>query len=90
MLSPEEYTHTTPGKGFFQLGLFVATVFALAGVVSLVYEDKPSAPREFPGGLEEELGGPDAVRVRVGIIAERYEPPRADPLEQARKAGDPL
>ena len=63
MFSPYEYTHVTPGKGLFQLGCFVAAVFGLAGVVSLTYPDTPSAPREFEGGLERELGGPGAVRV---------------------------
>ena len=65
MFSPEEYTHTKPGKGLFQLSLFVATVFGLCGVVSIFYTDKPSAPREFEGGLEKELGGPSAVRVSL-------------------------
>jgi NADH dehydrogenase (ubiquinone) 1 beta subcomplex subunit 8 len=63
MFSPEEYTHTKPGKGLFQIGCFVAAVFGLCGVVSYTYPDKQSAPREFEGGLERELGGPNAVRV---------------------------
>jgi NADH dehydrogenase (ubiquinone) 1 beta subcomplex subunit 8 len=63
MFSPEEYTHTKPGKGLFQIGCFVAAVLALCGVVSMTYPDKPSAPREFEGGLERELGGPRALRV---------------------------
>jgi NADH dehydrogenase (ubiquinone) 1 beta subcomplex subunit 8 len=65
MFSPEEYTHTKPGKGLFQVGCFVAAVFALCGVVSMTYPDKPSAPREFEGGLERELGGPGALRVSL-------------------------
>jgi NADH dehydrogenase (ubiquinone) 1 beta subcomplex subunit 8 len=63
MFSPEEYTHTKPGKGLFQIGCFVAVVFGLCGIVAMTYPDKPSAPREFEGGLERELGGPNAVRV---------------------------
>ncbi len=63
MFSPEEYTHVTPGKGAFQIACFVAAVFGLCGVVYITYPDKVSAPREFEGGLERELGGPDAVRV---------------------------
>lgn len=63
MFSPEEYTHTPPGKGAFQIGCFVAVVFGLCGVVAAMYPDKPSAPREFEGGLEKELGGPNAIRV---------------------------
>lgn len=63
MMSPEEYTHTSPAKGFFQLSCFAASVGVLAWLVKLFYEDKPATPREFPGGLEEELGGPGALRV---------------------------
>lgn len=33
-------------------------------VVSTYYPDRPSVPRTFPGGLEAELGGPNAVRAR--------------------------
>ncbi|KAF4635188.1 hypothetical protein G7Y89_g2914 [Cudoniella acicularis] len=65
MFSPEEYTHVKPGKGLFQLGCFVAAVFTLCGVVGVYYPDKPSAPREFEGGLEKELGGPNAVPARA-------------------------
>ena len=68
MFSPEEYTHTKPGKGLFQLGCFVAAVFGLCGVVAMTYPDRPSAPREFEGGLERELGGPNAVRVSYEFI----------------------
>lgn len=71
MFSPEEYTHTKPGKGLFQIACFVATVFGICGAVNLVYADRPSAPREFEGGLEKELGGPKAVRVsNVDCIAD--------------------
>jgi len=65
MFSPHEYTHAKPGKAFFQLGCFIATVFGLCGIVSLTYEDRPSAPKEYEGGLEAELGGPLAVRARA-------------------------
>jgi NADH dehydrogenase (ubiquinone) 1 beta subcomplex subunit 8 len=64
IFTPEEYTHFTPGHGLMLLGCFVASVFALSGVVSFIYPDKVSVPRTFPGGLEEELGGPRAVRTR--------------------------
>jgi NADH dehydrogenase (ubiquinone) 1 beta subcomplex subunit 8 len=67
MFSPEEYTHTKPGKGLFQIGCFVAAVLTLCGVVSMTYPDKPSAPTEFEGGLERELGGPGVLRVRGDI-----------------------
>ncbi|MCJ1225666.1 hypothetical protein MMC12_002315 [Toensbergia leucococca] len=64
MFSLEEYTHFTPGKGFFLLGCFITTVLGLCGVVSVYYPDKPSALRAFPGGLEAELGGPNALPAR--------------------------
>jgi NADH dehydrogenase (ubiquinone) 1 beta subcomplex subunit 8 len=70
MFSPEEYTHTKPGKGLFQIGCFVAALLGLTGVVAMFYPDKPSAAREFEGGLERELGGPTAVR--VGILPDRF------------------
>jgi len=65
IFSPYEYTHTKPGMGAFQLGCFITAVFGLCGVVAMYYPDKPSAPREFEGGLEKELGGPEAVRARA-------------------------
>lgn len=39
----------------------------------MVYPDKQSAPREFEGGLERELGGPTAVRVsrKASIMVSR-------------------
>ncbi|MCJ1362308.1 hypothetical protein MMC16_001411 [Acarospora aff. strigata] len=64
MFSPEEYTHYTSGKAFFLLGCFITTTLGLCGVVSMFYPDKPSTPREFPDGLERELGGPNALRAR--------------------------
>lgn len=50
---------------FFLIGCFAAAIGTLYTVVSFVYPDRPSVPREFPGGLEEELGGKYAVRVSV-------------------------
>jgi len=64
MFSLEEYTHTPPGKGLFQVACFIAVVLGLSGAVAMTYPDRPSAPREFEGGLEKELGGPAAVRAR--------------------------
>lgn len=63
MFSPEEYTHVKPGTAMYQIGWFVAAVLGLCGTVAMLYPDKASAPREFEGGLEKELGGPGAVRV---------------------------
>ncbi|KAL9601813.1 MAG: hypothetical protein Q9219_002303 [cf. Caloplaca sp. 3 TL-2023] len=63
MFSPHEYTHFTPGRAFFLLGCFVATVFGLAGVVRLYYPDRPAVERTFEGGLDRELGGKGALLV---------------------------
>ena len=63
VFSPEQYTHVSAGKGFFHLGVFVATFLGFCGVVSFYYPDKPSAPRTFSNGLEKELGGPNATQV---------------------------
>ena len=63
MLSPEEHTHVTTGGALFGIGCFAAFILGTCGLIYLVYPDRPSAPRTFPGGLERELGGPNAVRV---------------------------
>jgi len=65
MFSPYEYTHTSPGKGALQILCFVSVVLGLCGVVSLCYPDVPTVPKEYEGGLEEELGGPAAVRAQA-------------------------
>lgn len=67
MFSPEEYTHQKPGTAAIQVGVFVLSVFGLCTVVGMMYPDKQSVPREFEGGLERELGGPNAVRVSYDI-----------------------
>ena len=68
VFSPEQYTHVTPRRGFFHLGVFVATFLGLCGVVSLYYPDKPSVPKTYESGLEKELGGPNAVPVRSPTV----------------------
>jgi NADH dehydrogenase (ubiquinone) 1 beta subcomplex subunit 8 len=73
MFSPYEYTHTPPGLGALQLLTFVGVVFGLCGVVSMFYPDRPSAPREFEGGLQEELGGPGVKRVCGSFILLSHE-----------------
>ena len=40
MISPEAYTHFTPGWGAVLMGCFVASVGVLAAVVSRTYPDK--------------------------------------------------
>ncbi|KAL4991743.1 hypothetical protein BDW68DRAFT_151193 [Aspergillus falconensis] len=64
VFSPEQYTHVTARKGLLQLGAFVVTFLGFCGVVSLYYPDKPTVPRTFTGGLEKELGGPNALPAR--------------------------
>lgn len=64
IFSPEEYTHVTGRQALARLGIFILAVVGLATGVSYVYPDKPSAPRTFPGGLEEELGGKQGVIAR--------------------------
>lgn len=46
------------------IGTFIAVFLGVTGVVYVNYPDRIAYPREFPGGLERELGGPGAVRVR--------------------------
>lgn len=72
MFTPEEYTHVTPGKGGMQFGMFIAAILTVVGVISLNYPDKQSAPREFEGGLERELGGPNAIRVSLVSSYQKY------------------
>jgi NADH dehydrogenase (ubiquinone) 1 beta subcomplex subunit 8 len=63
MFTPFEYTWVSPAKGAFQCAIFIAAFLGLCYAVRAVYPDKKSYPREFPGGLEKELGGAGAVRV---------------------------
>ena len=63
MFSLEEYTHMKPARAFLLWGGFIATVLGLSFAVRQSYPDIPSAPKEYPDGLETELGGPHALRV---------------------------
>lgn len=63
IFSLEEYTHMTPARGFLLWGGFIATVLGLSYTVSLYYPDRPSAPKEYAGGLDAELGGKGSLRV---------------------------
>lgn len=64
VFSPYEYTWVNSRTAFAQIGAFIAAFMGVCWVVGRLYPDKPSFPREFEGGLERELGGPGAVRVR--------------------------
>ena len=65
MFSPYEYTWVSPAKGAAQIGAFVAVFLGVCYTIAQVYPDKQSYPREYEGGLERELGGKGAVRVRL-------------------------
>ena len=60
----EEYTHMTPARGFLLWGGFISAVLGLSFLVHTYYPDRPSAPKEYPDGLEPELGGKGSLRVR--------------------------
>lgn len=62
VFAPEEYTFYTPRQAFFMQGCFASAVLALCGVVYLFYPDRPTVPREFEGGLEREMGGPNTLQ----------------------------
>lgn len=64
--SPEEYTWINPAKGVAQVGMFIAGMFGLCGVIYMWYPDKPAVPRTFPhNGLEVALGGKNALPVSL-------------------------
>lgn len=53
----------TGRMGMAMWGLFLACVGGLSFAVYSTYPDRPSAPKEYPDGLEAELGGSGALRV---------------------------
>ncbi|KAI5927554.1 hypothetical protein F4810DRAFT_648319 [Camillea tinctor] len=65
MFTPYTYTWATPGKAWAQVASFIVTFLGVCWVVSTLYPDKPSYPREFEDGLVRELGGAGATRARV-------------------------
>ena len=65
-LSLHDYNHFTPGWAGVLFGTFIVSVFGLCAVVSQIYPDKISVPKQYEDGLEAELGGPRAVRVSSG------------------------
>lgn len=60
----EDYTHMTTGRGLLMWGFFISCVLSVSYLVTMTYPGKPSTPMEFQGGLDKELGGAGAVRVR--------------------------
>ncbi|EON67091.1 NADH dehydrogenase (ubiquinone) 1 beta subcomplex 8 [Coniosporium apollinis CBS 100218] len=73
MFSTEQDRHFTPGWGAVLLGTFVASVLGLCAIVLPYYPDKPAVPRAFPGGLDRELGGGNALLVSVFLGGEGKE-----------------
>jgi NADH dehydrogenase (ubiquinone) 1 beta subcomplex subunit 8 len=63
MFSLHEYTHMSPARALLLWGGFISAILGLSYVIKQYYPDKPSAPKEYPDGLETELGGPHALRV---------------------------
>lgn len=68
MFSLEEYTHMSPARALLLWGGFIAAILGLSFVVKQTYPDRPSAPKEYPDGLETELGGPGALRVGFWFV----------------------
>ena len=60
----EEYTHMKPARGFLMWGAFIGCILGLSYAVHVNMPLRPSAPKEYPDGLEQELGGKGALRVR--------------------------
>ncbi|KAJ9620412.1 uncharacterized protein PV06_03015 [Exophiala oligosperma] len=58
----EDYTHMTTGQGLLLWGGFISCILGITYLVTVNYPGKPSAPTEYPGGLDQELGGAGAVR----------------------------
>lgn len=93
MFSPHQYTWVSNAKGAAQVGAFILTFLGVCMVIRQLYPDKPSFPREFEGGLERELGGPGAIRVRTlsgtywakADFFDRRDPPRTRSRSRSRK-----
>lgn len=90
VFSLEEYTHFTPKRGLILHGIFWTTVLGLCGTVAMLYEDKPSAPRTFEGGLEAELGGPNAFRVSFVLQSSDFLLTNNRPAKLVRTLGEDL
>lgn len=73
IFATEDYDHVSPGKGAIWFGTFVLTFCSVLAVVYQLYPDKPTVPRTFPGGLEKELGGPNAVPVSRDLCRDTTE-----------------
>lgn len=56
----------------------------------MFYPDKPTVPRQFPDGLERELGGPKALPVGAEILLSVTSSDIADLFCKARNIGEEL
>lgn len=65
VFSLHDYTHMTSGRAALCWAFFIGTVLSLSYTVKLTYPDRPSAPKEYEGGLDREMGGPGALRVSI-------------------------
>ncbi|ETI28548.1 hypothetical protein G647_00998 [Cladophialophora carrionii CBS 160.54] len=63
VFSLHDYTFMSTSRGLLLWAGFISAVLGVYYGVSATYPGKPSAPKEYEGGLFEELGGPGAVRV---------------------------
>ena len=71
MLSLTEYTHKSPGHAALCWGAFISFLAGVYYIAKHTTPDLPAVPREFPDGLEHELGGPHALRVRI-FVSDRH------------------
>lgn len=59
----------TPARGALMWAGFITAILTVSFAVSVTYPGKPSVPTEYPGGLDEELGGRGTPRVSsLGIF----------------------
>lgn len=68
IFSLEEYTVMSQRMGLAMWAFFLSCVGGVSFAVYSTYPDRPSAPKEYPGGLEAELGGPGALRVSTYAV----------------------
>ena len=54
------------------VAFFIGPIVGLYYTVKAFMPDKPSYPKEYEGGLEAEMGGPGAVRVRGSFHRNRF------------------
>jgi len=73
-----DYTFMSTARGLVMWAAFISAVFGVYTAVAWSFPGKPSAPKEYEGGLFEELGGPGAVRAQMA----------GDPVDLEQVTGD--